>query len=362
MKRPALAILLLLAPLAVACGSKESTAQKEDGKTSALCREVGGALDGVVILEAKDTGTGPSIMDAIAKELEAECTAQKAEEKSKAALECYSAHAKEMGYRMFKSCPQEPAKALVAAVVAKHGGPKEGPAPIWPSMSGAPAASVAAPPAPASATASATSSATASPAPVGGPQFKVTLSGVEKIAPLVELNLGDGGMPDFALTAPEGASVRKAALGVELSASSVNYSISVRPAAFAPATAKQNFASLDPKGKLVTDSPDLVLFQRENGALLFSMGVAVGDEKLTCATVATATDFDRAMVDQMIASCRTLKRVSAAPAAPTVASNGNPGGAPTGKAPPPPKPTVAKPECKCAKGDLMCNMRCAGKR
>lgn len=92
------------------------------GGGSSLCAKAAGPLAGIVALEAKDAGSDPGIMKTFESELTAECTAQKAEETAKDALECYDKNRSAIGYRLFKSCPEEPGKALVGAVVAKHGG------------------------------------------------------------------------------------------------------------------------------------------------------------------------------------------------------------------------------------------------
>lgn len=60
-------------------------------------------------------------MDTFERELVAECRAQKTEETAKAALDCYDQNHGAIGYRLFKACPEQPGRALVDAVVAKHG-------------------------------------------------------------------------------------------------------------------------------------------------------------------------------------------------------------------------------------------------
>jgi len=95
------------------------------GDDSSLCGKAAAPLAGIVVLEAKDKGSDPSIMKTFKSELIAECNAKKLEETAKDTLECYDKNASERGYFIFKKCPEEPGKALVAAVVAKHGGKKE---------------------------------------------------------------------------------------------------------------------------------------------------------------------------------------------------------------------------------------------
>ena len=86
-----------------------------------LCDRGAAPLSGIVLLEVKDSGNDPAILKNFKAELAAECTAQKLEESAKDALECYDKNASAIGYRIFKACPEQPGKALVAAVVAKHG-------------------------------------------------------------------------------------------------------------------------------------------------------------------------------------------------------------------------------------------------
>jgi len=91
---------------------------------SSLCAKAAGPLAGIVVLEAKDTGDDPGIMKTFQSELTAECEAQKIEEKHKDVLECYDKNRSAMGYRLFKSCAEEPGKTLITTVVNKHGGKK----------------------------------------------------------------------------------------------------------------------------------------------------------------------------------------------------------------------------------------------
>ncbi|HEY0135839.1 MAG TPA: hypothetical protein VGB85_17260 [Nannocystis sp.] len=88
---------------------------------NSLCEKAAAPLSGIVLLEVKDAGDDPAILKTFKAELAAECTAQKTEETAKDALECYDKNASALGYRIFKTCPEQPGKALIAAVVAKHG-------------------------------------------------------------------------------------------------------------------------------------------------------------------------------------------------------------------------------------------------
>jgi hypothetical protein len=202
-----------------------------------------------------------------------------------------------------------------------------------------------------------------------GPVFKATVMGVEQAQPIVELDLTAAEMPGYKIMGPDKAQVRKASLGggAELVSAGVNYSISIREGVFDAGNIKEVYKVLDDKGKILVDTPDLVMFQRESGSVIFSMGLTVGDTKLTCGTVATAFNFDRATIDQTIESCKSLKKVGG-PDAPASAP------APSADAPPPSPAPAAKPAapapkakpaapkaCNCPKGDLMCAMKCSAK-
>lgn len=106
----------LLVAIGVACSG---------GANDSLCGKAAKPLAGIVLLEAKDAEGGPEILNTFESELAAECTAKKLEESTKDALQCYHDNKGERGYFIFKKCPEEPGKALVAAVVAKHGDKKE---------------------------------------------------------------------------------------------------------------------------------------------------------------------------------------------------------------------------------------------
>ncbi|MDC0721350.1 hypothetical protein [Nannocystis bainbridge] len=110
-----LAALFVAASVTSACSG---------GADDSLCAKAAGPLAGIVLLEAKETGDSPEIMKTLKSEVAAECQAQKLEEKHKDVLECYDKNRSAMGYRIFKSCAEEPGKTLIAAVVAKHGGKK----------------------------------------------------------------------------------------------------------------------------------------------------------------------------------------------------------------------------------------------
>ena len=150
------------------------------------------------------------------------------------------------------------------------------------------------------------------PAPTAtGPVFKAKMMGFDMSKPLVETSLAPAGLDGLVVQAPEGAKVEKHVPGggARIVAAGVNYSIAIREAKFDPKSVKSSWASLDPKGTVVTDEAELVIFERSNGgSVLFSMGVSAGGKSYTCGSVATAANFTRDVVDQSIASCKTLTK------------------------------------------------------
>jgi hypothetical protein len=150
----------------------------------------------------------------------------------------------------------------------------------------------------------------AKPEPTG-PVFKAKVMGTDMSKPLVETDLGPAEMTGYVITAPEGAKVEKGRPGggAHVVAAGVNYSIAIREGAFDAENVKKSFTALDPDGTMLEDKSDIVIFQRKGGgSVLFSMGVTVGDKKFTCGSVATAMSFDKATIDQTVASCKTLKK------------------------------------------------------
>jgi hypothetical protein len=200
------------------------------------------------------------------------------------------------------------------------------------------------------------------------PTFKAKMMGLDMSQPLVEVSLAPH-MQGYVVTAPEKTRVEvgHGGMGVVLVSAVVNYSMSITEWPFDAAKTKGDFKTLDPDGTVLTDTADLVVFQRKSGgSVLFGMGVSVGDQKFKCHSVATAANFDRATIDQTIESCRSLKRAGAETAASAPpAGSGTTTAAPPSDAPPPGKPVAGAPPakakpapCTCPKGDLMCNMRC----
>ena len=107
MKLPFAAMVLV-----AACSSGKSA-------DNSVCGKAAGPLAGIVMLEtpAKES---PDDLDKLEAEVAAVCKQTKAEETAKEALECYVENAGAAGYRLFKACPEQPGKDLIAAVVAKH--------------------------------------------------------------------------------------------------------------------------------------------------------------------------------------------------------------------------------------------------
>lgn len=154
----------------------------------------------------------------------------------------------------------------------------------------------------------ATTAAAAAPT---GPVFKAKMMGMDMSKPLVETSLAPAGLDGLVLQAPEGAKVEKhmPGGGARVVAAGVNYSVAIREAKFDPKSVKDTYKIIDPKGTILSDTPDLVIFQRaDGGSVLFNMSVTAGDKKYTCSSVATAASFTRDVIDQTIESCKTLQK------------------------------------------------------
>jgi hypothetical protein len=97
----------------------------------------------------------------------------------------------------------------------------------------------------------------------------------------------------------------------------VNYSISITPSAFNKDEAKKIFGIVDPAGKVADESETHVIYERSGeGGFLFQAGVTVGDKQFYCGTVATGIAFSREVIDQSVASCKSITAAAggAAPA------------------------------------------------
>ena len=149
---------------------------------------------------------------------------------------------------------------------------------------------------------------TAAAAPTG-PMFTGKAMGMDMSKPIVDIDLSPV-LDGYTIKGPEGAKVEKAVPGggARVVNAGVNYSIAIREGEFKADAPKGGWKALDPDGTFLTDTPELVVFQRKSGSVLFSMGVTVGDKKFTCGSVATAMDFEKSTIDQTIESCKTLKK------------------------------------------------------
>ncbi len=145
------------------------------------------------------------------------------------------------------------------------------------------------------------------PAAPAVPMFHATAMGFDMSKPLVNIDLGPGGLPGVSLQGPEGTRVETERHRARVIQAGTNYSLSINERAFDPTDAHRTYSLIDPQGTYLVDQPDLVIFQRTNGAgVLLNMGVTVGERHFTCSSVATAVAFTRETIDQTVASCRTL--------------------------------------------------------
>lgn len=142
-----------------------------------------------------------------------------------------------------------------------------------------------------------------------GPVFTTTMMGMERSEPIVEKDLTAMELPGLVIQAPEPAKIdSKSGGGFVLVAAGVNYSMTIREGELKADEAKKTFKIIDEKGELVEDKPDTLIYKREGGSHLFQASVKVGDKTYTCSTVATAANFTRGEADQMVQSCKTLKK------------------------------------------------------
>jgi hypothetical protein len=155
----------------------------------------------------------------------------------------------------------------------------------------------------------ASASAENAPAKPSGPVFTTTMMGMERSEPIVEKDLGEMELAGLVIQAPEAAKIEsKSGGGFKLVAAGVNYSLTIREGEIDIKGAKETFKLVDEKGELVEDKPDVLIYKRSSGSHLFQASVKVGDKTYTCSTVATASDFSRSEVDQMIESCKSIKK------------------------------------------------------
>jgi hypothetical protein len=157
------------------------------------------------------------------------------------------------------------------------------------------------------------------PEPPKGPMFNATnIVGQAVSIPIVAFDLAAVELPGFTIQAPEGTTAEPSSpSGFQLFNPSVNYSISIRPSAFSMDEAKKLYGILDPDGKIAEESETHIIYERSNkGGFLFQAGATVGDKQFLCGSVASGIAFDRGVIDQSVASCKTIAAAAggAAPA------------------------------------------------
>lgn len=157
------------------------------------------------------------------------------------------------------------------------------------------------------------------PEPPKGPMFNATnIVGQAVSVPIVPFDLTAIELPGFTIQAPEGTEAKpKSPSGFQLFNSSVNYSISITASAFDKEGAKKTFGILDPDGKIVDESETHIIYERSNdGGHLFQAGATVGDKQFYCGSVASGIAFARDVVDQSVASCKSIAASAAGATAP----------------------------------------------
>jgi hypothetical protein len=157
------------------------------------------------------------------------------------------------------------------------------------------------------------------PEPPKGPMFSAkNIIGEPVSVAIVPFDLAAVELPGFTIQAPEGTKAEpKSPSGFQLFNPRVNYSISITPSAFNKDEAKKIFGIVDPAGKVADESETHVIYERSGeGGFLFQAGVTVGDKQFYCGTVATGIAFSREVIDQSVASCKSITAAAggAAPA------------------------------------------------
>jgi hypothetical protein len=156
------------------------------------------------------------------------------------------------------------------------------------------------------------------PEPPKGPMFNATnIIGQAVSVPIVPFDLAAAELPGLTILAPEGTKAEsKSPSGFKLINTSVNFSISITASPFNKAEAIKIFDIIDPEGKVVDESETHVVYERSNdGGHLFQAGVTAGDKQYYCGSVATGVAFARDVIDQTVASCKSITAAAAAPAA-----------------------------------------------
>lgn len=168
----------------------------------------------------------------------------------------------------------------------------------------------------------------AEPEPPKGPVFSAkNIIGEPVSKPIVAVDLTPMELPGLTIQAPEGAKAEpKSPSGFKLIDTSVNYSISISEGKFDKEEAKKTFDIVDPEGKVADESDTHVIYERSGeGGFLFQAGVTVGDKQYTCGTVATGFAFTREVIDQSVASCKSITAATGAPPADGAAPTPAPG-------------------------------------
>mgnify|MGYP001284779922 CR=1 FL=1 len=147
------------------------------------------------------------------------------------------------------------------------------------------------------------------PAEPEGPVYKTEGMVGEVSSPLVDIDLGPMELAGLVITAPEDAKIEaKSPSGHKLVWAAGNYSITIREGGDLEQN-KETFKMLDPEGKYVREDSDVVIFERSSGGShLLAATVEVDGKAYTCSTVATAMSFQRDQADQMVESCKTLRK------------------------------------------------------
>ena len=147
------------------------------------------------------------------------------------------------------------------------------------------------------------------PAEPEGPMYKTEGMVGEVSSPLVDVDLGPMELEGLIITAPKDAKIEdKSPSGHKLIWPSGNYSITIREGEDLEQN-KETFKMLDPEGKYAVEEEDVLIFERSNsGSHLLAVSVEADGKKYVCSTVATAMDFKRDQADQMVESCKTLRK------------------------------------------------------
>lgn len=149
--------------------------------------------------------------------------------------------------------------------------------------------------------------ASAKPEAPKGPVFKTQTMGVDMQEALVDKELV-GALAGLVITAPEKAKVSEERGGIHVVSAGVNYSVSISEQKFDKAETLKIYKMIDEKGAVVDESDTHLIFKRESGSHLLTVGLTVDGKPYQCSSVATGFDFTKDQIDQTLTSCRTLKK------------------------------------------------------